>query len=296
MKKRTTTVIIILMILTGLSLLLYPTVSNYLKTLAYRRTISDYITSVEPMDDQRSEELLAAARAYNERVEERGEFLLTLPDEEWAEYSSLLDIDGTGIIGYVSIPKVNIALPVYHGTGEGVLQSGVGHLEGSSLPVGGPGTHAVLSAHTGLPSAKLFTNIDQLVEGDTFTVRVLKETLTYEVDQILVVLPHETGSLWIVPGEDYCTLVTCTPYGVNSHRLLVRGHRIPTLPEEGTISNLVEELLGLNHGRLFGLNAELGFLLILAVLAAVILAVVLRRRRKKRLCEKENTSETPPEP
>ena len=298
MKKRTATILVILMIITGLSLLLYPTVSDYLKTLAYRRTISDYISNVEPMDDRRSAELLDAARAYNEQLVSRGGFRVSLPEAQREEYYSLLNIDNTGIIGYVSVPKVDISLPLYHGTEERVLQSGVGHLEGSSLPVGGPSTHAVLSTHTGLPSAKLFTNIDQLVAGDTFSVRVLKETLTYEVDQILVVLPHETDALKIEPGKDYCTLMTCTPYGVNSHRLLVRGHRVPTIAGEDASSNLVEKFLGLNNGRLFGLNAELGFLLLFVLLTAAVVSVMLLRRRKrtKRPEQQEKAGETPPEP
>lgn len=320
MRKRASTVIAILMTLTGLCLLLYPTVSNYLKNLSYRRAISNYIASVEPIDGESYEELLAAARAYNERLAVKGGIMYVLSDEERAEYSSLLDIDNTGIMGYVSVPKVNIYLPIYHGTSDGVLQSGVGHLESSSLPVGGSGTHAIFSAHTGLPSAKLFTDIDQLVEGDTFVVRVLKEVLTYQVDQILVVLPYEMDALQIEPGEDYCTLVTCTPYGVNSHRLLVRGHRIPTPPEKETPSNVMEEALGLNNGRLFGLPAKLGFLIIAVltlvtvllwrkrakrwkrwILTAALFPVVFLRelrkwKRTKRLKENENTSRNPPGP
>ena len=281
MKKRTSTVIAILMILIGLSLLLYPTVSDYLKNLAYRRTISNYNASVDSMDDERYEEMLAAAWAYNEQLAQKGGYMFTLSEEEQEEYNSLLNIDDTGVMGYVSVPKVDIALPIYHGTSEGVLQNGVGHLEGSSLPVGGPGTHAVLSAHTGLPSAKLFTNIDQLVEGDTFTVRVLKETLTYQVDQILVVLPYQLDALRIETGEDYCTLVTCTPYGVNSHRLLVRGHRIPTPTEEKTPSNTTEK--SLNNGRLLRMVVTLVFLLIAILLLSAFVRVLLKQERAKML-------------
>lgn len=146
--------------------------------------------------------------------------------EERKEYESLLNVSENGIIGYIEIPVINCSLPIYHGTDETVLQIAVGHIEGSSLPVGGLGTHCVLSGHRGLPSAKLFTNLDKLSEKDTFYIRVLNETLTYEVDQIRIVEPHEVEALEIEPGKDYCTLVTCTPYGINTHRLLVRGHRI----------------------------------------------------------------------
>ena len=293
MKRRLPTVIVILMILTGLSLLLYPTVSNYLNSLSYRRSISDYIAAVEPMDDGRSDDLLAAVRSYNERLVKKGGSLIILSEEERTEYNSLLDIDGTGVIGYVSIPKVNIALPIYHGTSDEVLQSGVGHLEGSSLPVGGPGTHAVLSAHTGLPSAKLFTNIDQLVEGDTFTVRVLKETLTYQVDQLLVVLPNETDALRIEPGEDYCTLLTCTPYGVNSHRLLVRGRRVPLPSGEEISPDIGEE--GPDNGRLSGWSGKLALLIIAVLILVAFLYRTRMWKRAKRLKKNEKSNQGPPE-
>ena len=280
------------MVIAGLSLLLYPTVSDYLHDLSSRRTISDYAAGVDPLEDERYEELLAAARAYNERLVEKGGFKTSLSEEELAEYNSLLDIDRTGLMGYVSVSKVDISLPIYHGTSDDVLQSGVGHLEGSSLPVGGPGTHAVLSGHTGLPSAKLFTNIDQLVVGDTFTVRILKETLTYEVDQILVVLPSEMDALRIQPGEDYCTLMTCTPYGINSHRLLVRGRRVPTpVQKDETPPDIAEE--DPDDSLLLGL----ALVLIVAVLtAAALLTALLRwKRAKRRKEENENPSQEPPE-
>lgn len=295
MRKRALTVTVILMIVTGLSLLLYPTVSNYLKTLAQRRTISNYIAGVEPLDDDSYEQLLAAARAYNERLAEGG-FTLSLSEEELAEYNSLLDIDGTGVMGYVSVPKADIYLPIYHGTGDDALQNGAGHLEGSSLPVGGPGTHAVLSGHTGLPSAKLFTNLDQLVEGDTFTVRVLKETLTYRVDQILVVLPNETDALQIEPGEDHCTLLTCTPYGINSHRLLVRGRRIPDPDGTETPPDSAEG----NPDDGYDPAAKLRLWIIAALTVALLLMVLLHchrmRKRAKQLPEKkEEPNRDPPE-
>lgn len=150
----------------------------------------------------------------------------TLSEEEKAEYESMLNVDSNGIMGYVEIPKINCSLPIYHGTTASVLQTAIGHLEWTSLPVGGESTHCVLSGHRGLPSAKLFTNLDKLNEGDIFMLRVMDEVLTYEVDQILIVEPQQVEALRIVEGQDYCTLVTCTPYGINTHRLLVRGHRI----------------------------------------------------------------------
>ena len=158
-----------------------------------------------------------------------------MTDEERAQYESLLNVSGNGIIGYIEIPSINCSLPIYHGTDEAILQIAVGHIEGTSLPVGGSGTHCVLSGHRGLPSARLFTDLDKMVIGDTFLMRVLDETLTYEVDQIRIVLPYELDALEIEEGKDYCTLVTCTPYGVNSHRLLVRGHRIENQEEAQAI-------------------------------------------------------------
>ena len=158
-----------------------------------------------------------------------------MTDEERAQYESLLNVSGNGIIGYIEIPSINCSLPIYHGTDEAILQIAVGHIEGTSLPVGGSGTHCVLSGHRGLPSARLFTDLDKMVIGDTFLMRVLDETLTYEVDQIRIVLPYEMDDLEIEEGKDYCTLVTCTPYGINSHRLLVRGHRIENQEEAQAI-------------------------------------------------------------
>lgn len=278
MKKRTlSTIIVTLVIIAGLGLLLYPTVSDYVNSLAYRRAIVDFQRSVKTLDGATYEDLLASAREYNERLAERGGSLLTLDREQLAEYESLLDFTGSGIMGYVEIEKINVYLPIYHGTGDEVLQAGVGHLEGSSLPVGGESTHAVLSAHTGLPSAKLFTNIDQLAEGDTFAVHVLREILTYEVDRILVVLPNELGALRIEEGQDYCTLLTCTPYGVNTHRLLVRGHRIPT-PEAET-----EKAQSPGSER-FWTDTEIMVMIVLALLAAVavVIAVIIRRRRTRK--------------
>lgn len=174
------------------------------------------------------------AREYNEALTKRIGARFMLSEEELLEYNAVLDVSGTGIMGYIEIPVLQTKLAVYHGTSDAVLASGVGHIEGSSLPVGGESTHCVLSGHRGLPSAKLFTNLDQLVEGDLFLLHTLDETLTYEVDQIRIVEPREIGDLYIEEGMDYCTLVTCTPYSINTHRLLVRGHRIETKKVAGT--------------------------------------------------------------
>lgn len=225
MKKRLSTVILILVFLTGLSLLLYPTVSDYWNSFHQSRAIASYDSEVAALDNTDYETLWTAAQDYNRRLA-RQENPLAQSEEDLAEYEDLLNLDGTGAMGYIEIPELKVSLPIYHGVDEGVLQVAVGHIPGTSLPTGGEGTHCVLSGHRGLPSAKLFTNLDQLCEGDTFLLRVLDETLTYEVDQILIVEPHEVEPLAIDPGQDYCTLVTCTPYGINTHRLLVRGHRI----------------------------------------------------------------------
>lgn len=229
-KKNLTTVLLILAFLAGLSLLLYPTVSDYWNSLHQSRAITEYAEQVNELDNELYEQLWADARSYNQTLlQNPNRYEMT--DEERAEYESLLDVSGTGIIGYIEIPLIGCSLPIYHGTEESVLQIAVGHIEGTSLPVGGAGCHSVLSGHRGLPSAKLFTDLDKLTVGEDFILRILDETLTYEVDQILIVEPYELDALAIDPERDYCTLVTCTPYGINSHRLLVRGHRIENQEE-----------------------------------------------------------------
>ena len=225
MKNKLSTIFLSLAFLAGLSLLLYPTVSDYWNSMHASKAVADYSAEVSQLTQTQYDEIWAAATAYNQSLQSReNDFYLT--DAQKEQYESLLDIGGTGIMGYIEIPNIKLSLPIYHGTEDSVLQIAVGHLEWSSLPVGGEGTHCVLSGHRGLPSAKLFTNLDQLVEGDTFVLRVLDEVLTYQVDQILIVEPDDTDALKAEEGKDLCTLVTCTPYGINSHRLLVRGHRI----------------------------------------------------------------------
>lgn len=235
MKKKNNfiTVLLVLILLAGVSLLLYPSLSDYWNSMHQTRAIASYAENVANLDNQRYDELWKAARKYNQSLaSEKNEFQLS--DSQRQQYEQLLDVTGTGIMGYIEIPEINVSLPIYHGTDDAILQVAVGHLEWSSLPVGGMSTHCVLSGHRGLPSAKLFTNLDKLQEGDTFVLRVLDEVLTYEVDQILIVEPQEINALQIEKGKDYCTLVTCTPYGINTHRLLVRGHRIEN-PEESSI-------------------------------------------------------------
>ena len=224
MKKAWPTVLIILFFLIGLSLLLYPTVSNRWNAMHASSAIVDYEVAKRGLTDEEYNQLLAEAEVYNQKIAQI-DFPLMYHDQV-AGYEQMLELDGSGIMGYITIPKIKVELPILHGTSEGVLQKAVGHLEGSSLPIGGKGYHAVLSAHRGLPSARLFTDLDQMKVGDCFILTVLNRELIYEVDRILTVEPQEVEELYPVAEEDYCTLVTCTPYGVNSHRLLVRGKRV----------------------------------------------------------------------
>ena len=228
------TIILVSVMLAGIGLLAYPSLADYWNSFHQSRAVMSYAEHVSDMNAEEYDRLLSEAKAYNERFVENG-LNWHLTEEEKAEYESVLDVDGSGVIGYISIPKIDVMLPVYHGTEENVLQTSIGHLEGSSLPVGGESTHCMLSGHRGLPSARLFTDLDKLREGDTFTMTVLNETLTYECDQIRVVLPDDLTDLQIEEGKDYCTLITCTPYGINTHRLLVRGHRIENMEEAKTI-------------------------------------------------------------
>lgn len=239
-KSRASTVILIIVFLVGLSLLLYPSLSDYWNSFRQSRAIASYVESVSHLDQQKYDALLEEARAYNASlVGDKTRFSPT--EEELAEYLTLLGSTGAAV-GYVEIPAIKLTLPIYLGTSETVLQVGVGTMEGSSLPIGGESTHAVLTGHRGLPSATLFTDLDRLVQGDMFHIHILNETCTYEVDQILIVEPAEMDALEIVEGEDYCTLVTCTPYGVNSHRMLVRGHRIET-PEDAVFVQVSPDAL-----------------------------------------------------
>ncbi len=226
MKKNKSTIILILVFFVGLSVMLYPTISDYVNQLHQTRAVANYAADVDKLSDADYTAYFEAADAFNAQIAADPDALY-FPDR-FLSYESTLDVTGTGIMGYITIEKIGVELPIYHGTSDAVLQVAAGHLEGTSLPVGGASTHAVISAHRGLPSAKLFTNLDQLEVGDTFTITVLDRTLTYEVDNISIILPTETDSLKVSEGKDYITLMTCTPYGINTHRLLVRGRRITT--------------------------------------------------------------------
>lgn len=226
MKKHLPTIILLVVFLAGLSLLLYPTVSDWWNSFHQSQAVAAYTENVGSIDNAAYDALLEDARMYNSTLTSRGTERFILSDSDMEEYNGLLNVAGTGMMGYIEIPAIQSTLPVYHGTSDAVLSTGVGHIEGTSLPVGGENTHCVLSGHRGLPSAKLFTNLDQMVEGDLFMLHILDETLTYEVDQIRIVEPQEISELAIEEGKDYCTLVTCTPYGINTHRLLMRGHRV----------------------------------------------------------------------
>ena len=234
-KNKRYSLLLLLALLVGLSLLLYPTISNCWNSFHQSKTIATYMETVAEMDESDYEGMWREAQAYNTALpRDQGRFQLS--EEEKQVYEGLLRVSDDGIMGYVEIPSINVELPIYHGTDEEILQIAVGHIQGSSLPVGGPGTHCVISGHRGLPSAKLFTDLDQLTKGDIFILHVLDETLTYEVDQIHIVEPDDVSLLSMEEGEDLCTLVTCTPYGVNSHRLLVRGHRVENQQDALTTS------------------------------------------------------------
>ena len=226
MKKHGSVLLLTAMFFVGLSVLLYPTLSNCWNSRVQSRAIQNYEQVLQELDAEACAQQFEAADLYNARLRQLSFPLLQTNRAQG--YTELLDVSGSGVMGYLSIEKIGVEMPIYHGTSEPVLNIAAGHLEGSSLPVGGAGTHAVLSAHRGLPSARLFTDLDRLETGDSFTITVLNRVLTYEIDQILIVEPDETEPLRIIEGEDCCTLFTCTPYGINTHRLLVRGRRAET--------------------------------------------------------------------
>lgn len=260
MKGKMTNILLILILIAGLSLLIYPSFSDYWNSFTQSKVIVDYTQQIENLDTEKYDQLLAKARSYNEKlIGRRNPYLLS--DEQKKEYEELLDITGIGIMGYIEIPAISVTIPIYHGTSDAVLQIAVGHLDWTSLPIGGESTHCVISGHRGLPSARIFTDLDKLVVGDIFVLRILDEVLTYEVDQILIVEPDETDELLIEEGKDYCTLVTCTPYGINTHRILLRGHRIENV-EEAKIIKVTSEA------------AQIEPLIIAPIVAAPILLVL----------------------
>ena len=276
MRKNLSTIILILIFLVGLSVMLYPSVSDAVNRKHQSRAVAGYAEEVEQLSDADYQTYFDAADAYNRQLN-------TTPNAFYkpdlvSGYAQTLDISGTGIMGYITIPKISVELPIYHGTDEGVLQVAAGHLEGSSLPVGGAGTHAVISAHRGLPSAKLFTNLDELEVGDRFTITVLNRVLTYEVDQISIVLPTEIDQLLPTEGMDYVTLMTCTPYGINTHRLLVRGKRVETTESQKHI-RVAADVFRIEP---IIVAPILAIPMLLAALVGVLVAPHLRKRSKRR--------------
>lgn len=276
MRKNLSTIILILIFLVGLSVMLYPSVSDAVNRKHQSRAVAGYAEEVEQLSDADYQTYFDAADAYNRQLNTTPHAFYK-PDLV-SGYAQTLDISGTGIMGYITIPKISVELPIYHGTDEGVLQVAAGHLEGSSLPVGGAGTHAVISAHRGLPSAKLFTNLDELEVGDRFTITVLNRVLTYEVDQISIVLPTEIDQLLPTEGMDYVTLMTCTPYGINTHRLLVRGKRVETTESQKHIRVAADAF------RIEPIIVApiLAIPMLLAALVGVLVAPHLRKRSKRR--------------
>lgn len=269
----------ILVLLIAFSVLLYPTVSNYLYERNSSRVVIDYDSTVQDMEEKERQAILEQAAAYNASLSKAepmqvDPFGISVAGDE--EYQSMLDPNGNRIMGYIKIPKINVELPIYHGTEEKVLQVGVGHWTTSSLPIGGETTHAVLTGHRGLPSRMLFTDLDQMEKGDIFYIRVLDQVLAYQVDQILTVLPEETDALRIVEGKDYVTLVTCTPYGVNTHRLLVRGTRIPY--EEA----VKEEPDQIDRGIKIPFEIRMLLLAFAALVLIAIFFLLLKRRQSRK--------------
>lgn len=280
MRKHISTIILCITFITGLSLLLYPTVSNYWNAQHQTQAVVDYTERIEKMDDSEKLAEIDRAREYNSLLVDNGRRFS--PNKEEKEfYNSVLSVDDNGMMGYITIPELRLKLAIYHGVDESVLQVGIGHIEGSSLPVGGESTHCVLSGHRGLPSAKLFTDIDKLVVGDVFMLHVYDEMLTYEIDQILIVEPEDYSALAIEDGKDYCTLVTCTPYGINTHRLLVRGHRVENKVIDGT--RVTSDAIKVNKYLVIaGLSLLLLFVYYLFVL-------IVRLYKKKRHDDYERT-------
>ena len=279
----------LLVVLLGIGILVYPSLSEYLSERNSSRATASYDDTVNRMEQARLDELLAQAQEYNRQLAGVSMGEAPLSDDDGnpitpESYWDLLNVDSsTGIMGYIELPRLNTTIPIYHGTSEAVLQVGVGHLQNTSLPVGGESTHAALSGHRGLPTRSLFTDLDKMEIGDTFYITVLGQTLCYTVDQIVTVLPHEMNALAIEEGRDYVTLITCTPYGVNSHRLLVRGHRVPYTPEAEAQAMETQkpgwfQSLPMQYRHLL---IGLGIVFVIVVLR-ILIGVLLRRFRKGR--------------
>lgn len=267
-----------LVLVVGIGLLSYPTVSNWYNQRHQSRAISGYTQQVSTLPDADKLEILEEARKYNANLSSNSRRYFP-EEEDMEEYNKLLDPSGNSIMGYIDIPKIDVHLAIYHGTSDAVLQTGVGHIVGSSLPVGGSGTHALLSGHRGLPSSLLFTHLDRMAIGDTFSIHVLGDVLTYQVDDIQTVLPTELNNIKLLPGQDYVTLVTCTPYGVNSHRLLVRGTRIDTPQEDLDAEGQIEDVVGVIH--IGDIDISIWVPLLGAAAILLFLLELLRRRIQK---------------
>lgn len=292
MKRKLITILLAAVaFLLALGMTLYPLISNYVNQKYASEIYFSYEEVVEQTDNSLLEAAKEAAVRYNEAItpgamEFQDAFSQEALTEAASDYEGLLNIAGTGIMGYVEIPIISVNLPIYHGTGTESLERGIGHLLGSSLPVGGSSTHSVLTGHSGMANNKMFTDLEQLHEGDVFYLHILDETLAYQVCELNTVEPHETGLLSIIPGEDYCTLVTCTPYGVNSHRLLVRGSRIPYEEAEAIVEEItIEEIPASKwetkyyEGILFGL-ATVGVMVAVAFVTAYLTKLIRPGKRR----------------
>lgn len=273
-KEKLIIFLFILMIVLGLGIILFPLISNQVNKVQYQKVIGTYDDTIVQNSETENNQMLMGARKYNSSISTTDiiDVFQNPVQTNSTEYLSILNVDDNGMMGYISVPKIDVRIPIYHGTSSDILQKGVGHLEGSSFPVGGESTHTILSAHRGLPSSRLFTDLDQLEEGDIFYIYVLNEVLAYQVDQILVTEPSETEALKIVDGKDYVTLVTCTPYAINTHRLLVRGERIE-------YNKQVEEQT-VEDRSLSTADIILYISLIIAILL-IIIAVIVSVRHKK---------------
>ena len=274
MKKNKTNIILVIIFLIGLSVMLYPSFSNYWNSRVQSQAVASYNNEVQKMSTEDYDKMFNEAEEYNNALKNISDPFQNY--ESISNYEDVLNISGTGIMGYVTIDKIDVELPIYHGTSEGVLQIGVGHLGGSSLPVGGIGTHTVLSAHRGLPSAELFSDLDKLEVGDTFQITVLNRVLTYQVDQIRIVLPEDVSELQVDPDKDYATLMTCTPYGINTHRLLVRGVRV-----DGDVNTYVPTDAYQVKTNVVAVGSSIVILTILLIVTMVVRLIKHLRSKKK---------------
>ena len=282
-KEQKVNIILCLVILIGIGLLSYPTVSDWWNSFHQTRAVASYAAAVSQLKTEDYDRLFAEADDYNRKLAGTG-MKWSMTDEEIQEYNNVLDISDNGIMGYIDIPRIRQTLPIYHGTDDAVLQVAIGHLAGTSLPVGGDSTHCVVSGHRGLPSARLFTDLDRLIVGDIWTMTVLNRTVTYEVDQIRIVEPEDLSELQIVQGSDYCTLLTCTPYGINTHRLLVRGHRIPNLDGD---ANVTVDAMQVDQ-TLVAMVVAVIILLILVIILLIVSSKWYKDRRDRREMARRN--------